>query len=89
MPTLTGLLLVGREGALRERVPTYEFAFQVMAQQAVRFNEFRRFPLLRALDWLETNFRPYNPEGRSRSACSACRCRWWTWLPSARPWPMP
>ena len=33
-----------------------------MAQQAVRFNEFRRFPLLKALDWLETNFRPYNPE---------------------------
>ncbi|MGC8731333.1 MAG: ATP-binding protein [Halothiobacillaceae bacterium] len=62
VPTLTGLLLVGREGALRERVPTHEFAFQVMAQQAVRFNEFRRFPLLKALDWLETNFRPYNPE---------------------------
>lgn len=62
VPTLTGLLLVGREGALREQVPTHEFAFQVMAQQAVRFNEFRRFPLLKALDWLEINFRPYNPE---------------------------
>lgn len=33
-----------------------------MAQEAVRFKEFRRFPLLKALDWLETNFRPYNPE---------------------------
>lgn len=33
-----------------------------MALSAVRFNEFRRFPLLKALDWLETNFRPYNPE---------------------------
>ncbi len=43
-------------------MPTHEFAFQVLAQQAVRFNEFRRFPLLKALDWLETNFRPYNPE---------------------------
>lgn len=62
VPTLTGLLLVGREGALREQVPTHEFAFQVMAQQAVRFNEFWRFPLLKALDWLEINFRPYNPE---------------------------
>lgn len=62
VPTLTGLLLVGRQSALRERVPTHEFAFQVLAQQAVRFNEFRRFPLLKALDWLETNFRPYNPE---------------------------
>ncbi len=62
VPTLTGLLLVGRESVLRELVPTHEFAFQVLAQQAVRFNEFRRFPLLKALDWLETNFRPYNPE---------------------------
>lgn len=62
VPTLTGLLLLGREGVLRDRVPTHEFAFQVLAQQAVRFNEFRRFPLLKALDWLETNFRPYNPE---------------------------
>jgi ATP-dependent DNA helicase RecG len=62
IPTLTGLLLVGREPSLRDLVPTHEFAFQVMALSAVRFNEFRRFPLLKALDWLETNFRPYNPE---------------------------
>ena len=62
VPTLTGLLLVGRETSLRQLVSTHEFAFQVLAQQAVRFNEFRRFPLLKALDWLETNFRPYNPE---------------------------
>ncbi len=62
VPTLTGLLLLGRESALRDLVPTHEFAFQVLAHDAVRFNEFRRFPLLKALDWLETNFRPYNPE---------------------------
>lgn len=62
VPTLTGLLLIGRESALRERVSTHEFAFQVLAREAVSFNEFRRFPLLKALDWLETNFRPYNPE---------------------------
>ncbi|HPX60194.1 MAG TPA: ATP-binding protein [Deltaproteobacteria bacterium] len=62
IPTLTGLLLIGRETTLRKLLPTHEFAFQVLAQQAVRFNEFRRFPLLKALEWLETNFRPYNPE---------------------------
>lgn len=62
LPTLAGLLLVGREAALQRHVATHELAFQVLAQQAVRFNEFRRFPLLKALDWLETNFRPYNPE---------------------------
>jgi ATP-dependent DNA helicase RecG len=62
VPSLAGLLLVGREPALHELVPTHEFAFQVLAREAVGFNEFRRFPLLKALDWLETNFRPYNPE---------------------------
>lgn len=62
VPSLTGLLVIGREGALRDLVPTHELAFQVLEQEAVRFNEFRRFPLLKALDWLETNFRPFNPE---------------------------
>jgi len=62
VPTLCGLLLLGRETALRELVPSHEFAFQVLQREAVKFNEFRRFPLLKALDWLETNFRPYNPE---------------------------
>lgn len=62
VPTLSGLLIIGRETALREKVPTHEFAFQVLAREAVAFNEFRRFPLLKALEWLETNFRPYNPE---------------------------
>lgn len=62
VPTLTGLLVIGRETSLRERVPTHEVAFQVLERETVRFNEFRRFPLLKALDWLETNFRPHNPE---------------------------
>ncbi|MFC3681601.1 ATP-binding protein [Bacterioplanoides pacificum] len=62
LPTLTGLLVIGRETAIRDLVPTHELAFQVLEQEYVRFNEFRRFPLLKALEWLETNFRPYNPE---------------------------
>ena len=62
VPTLAGLLIIGRESALRELVATHEIAFQVLAREAVQFNEFQRFPLLKAMDWLETNFRPYNPE---------------------------
>ena len=62
VPTLTGLLVIGRETALREKVPTHELAFQVLERESVGINEFRHFPLLKALDWLETNFRPYNPE---------------------------
>lgn len=88
VPTLTGLLLVGRELSLQRLLPTHEAAFQVLAQQAVRFNEFRRFPLLKVLDWLETNFRPYNPEDELKWVCSACRFPRWIWVPFARPWPM-
>lgn len=62
IPTLLGLLLLGREAALRQLVPTHELALQVLEREAVRFNEFRRFPLLKLLDWLETNFHPFNPE---------------------------
>ncbi|MFT4103489.1 MAG: crosslink repair DNA glycosylase YcaQ family protein [Burkholderiaceae bacterium] len=62
VPTLCGLLVIGRTEVLRQYVPTHEFAFQVLAEQAVRFNEFRNVPLLHAIEWLETNFRPYNPE---------------------------
>lgn len=67
VPTLTGLLVIGRETSLRTLVPTHELAFQVLARENVSFNEFRRFPLLKALDWLETNFRPYNPEKEIQS----------------------
>jgi ATP-dependent DNA helicase RecG len=62
VPTLAGLLLIGREAALRQFVPTHELAFQVLEREEIRVNEFRRDPLLKSLDWLETHFRPYNPE---------------------------
>jgi ATP-dependent DNA helicase RecG len=54
--------VIGREHAIRELVPTHELAFQVLEREDVRVNEFRRFPLLKLLEWLETNFRAYNPE---------------------------
>lgn len=62
VPTLCGLLVIGRVESLRLHVSTHELAFQVLAEQAVRLNEFRNVPLLHAIEWLETNFRPYNPE---------------------------
>lgn len=62
VPTLAGLLIIGKESVLKEKVSTHEFAIQVLEGEEVRFNEFRRFPILKALEWLETNFRPFNPE---------------------------
>jgi ATP-dependent DNA helicase RecG len=51
-PTLAGLLLVGKEPALREYVPAHEVAFQVLHGTDVAVNEFRRWPLLRVHEWL-------------------------------------
>jgi len=61
-PTLTGLLLIGRESSLRRLVPTHEIAFQMLEGEEVRLNEFTRAPLIQALEWLETLFKPLNPE---------------------------
>lgn len=61
-PTLTGLLLIGREPSLRALVPTHEIAFQMLDGEEVRLNEFRRASLLGALEWVETMFRPLNTE---------------------------
>ena len=51
-PTLAGLLLVGKESALKEYVPAHEVAFQVLRGTDVVVNEFRRWPLLRVHEWL-------------------------------------
>jgi len=61
-PTLTGLLLIGREESLRRLVPTHEIAFQMLEGEEVRLNEFTRAPLIQSLEWLETLFKPLNPE---------------------------
>jgi len=51
-PTLAGLLLVGKEAALRDYVPAHEVAFQVLQGSEVVVNEFRHWPLLRTFEWL-------------------------------------
>ncbi|MBC8254832.1 MAG: putative DNA binding domain-containing protein [Ardenticatenia bacterium] len=51
-PTLAGLLLVGKESALRDHIPAHEVAFQVLHGTDVAVNEFRRWPLLRLHEWL-------------------------------------
>lgn len=51
-PTVAGLLLMGKESALKEHVPGHEVAFQVLHGSDVMVNEFRRWPLLRTHEWL-------------------------------------
>jgi len=57
-----GLLLFGREEALRQLLPTHEVAFQVLIGTKVEVNEFFRWPLLRVMEELSTRFRVRNRE---------------------------
>jgi ATP-dependent DNA helicase RecG len=61
-PTLLGVLIAGKQSALRRLVPTHEVAFQVLDGEEVRTNEFSRAPLLHIVEWLDTLFKPLNPE---------------------------
>ena len=56
-PTLSGLLLLGREEQLRRFVPAYETAFQVLEGTDVLVNEFYRKPLLQTFEEVEQLFR--------------------------------
>ncbi len=62
VPTVLGLLLVGREEALRRHVPAHEVAFQVLEGEVVRFNEFTHAPLLRAFERVMDLFSARNDE---------------------------
>ncbi|NOT68290.1 MAG: ATPase [Methylophilaceae bacterium] len=66
-PTLTGLLLIGNENALRQTVPNHEIAFQIMDGEEVRMNEFMRLPLLSAIERVETLLKPLNTEHEFQS----------------------
>ena len=48
--TVAGLLVLGKEAALRERLPTHEVAFQVLEGTQVRVNEFSHTPLLKTFE---------------------------------------
>lgn len=52
-----GLLLFGKEEALRRFLPTHEVAFQVLSGQNVQVNEFFRYPLLRVMEEILQRFR--------------------------------
>lgn len=63
VPTFTGLLLLGREEALRRHIPTHEAAFQVLAAGGdVRMNDFFRKPLVELAELFEERFKARNQE---------------------------
>jgi ATP-dependent DNA helicase RecG len=61
-PTVAGLLLLGKEAALRGNLPSHEVAFQVLRGSDVAVNDFRRWPLLRTQEWIMEAFQVRNDE---------------------------
>ncbi|MFW5942952.1 MAG: ATP-binding protein [Chloroflexota bacterium] len=61
-PTFAGLLLVGREQALRQHLPAHEVAFQVLHGDDVMVNDFHHWPLLRIVERLLEAFEVRNEE---------------------------
>ncbi len=56
LPTVTGLLAIGKEAAIREHIPTHEIAFQVLDGIQVRVNDFYRTPLLKTFERIMEQF---------------------------------
>ena len=56
-PTVAGLLLLGREEVIRQHLPAYEVAFQVLEGTDVRVNEFFHKPLLQTFEEVELLFK--------------------------------
>lgn len=62
IPTVTGILLVGKEKSIACHLPTAQSAFQVLEGTAIRVNELFHKPLIAAFDFFEQMLKPWNPE---------------------------
>lgn len=61
-PTVTGMLLIGKEERIAELMPTAKSVFQVLEGTAVRINEENSKPLLELFENYETYLKAWNPE---------------------------
>lgn len=61
IPTLTGLLLVGKETSLQQLVPTNGAAFQVLDGTNIAVNVSYHGPLLKTIQDIIQRFKPWNP----------------------------
>lgn len=62
VPTVAGMLLIGKEERISELMPTARSTFQVLEGTAVRMNEDSSKPLLELFENYETYLKAWNPE---------------------------
>ena len=61
-PTVTGMLLIGKEERIEALLPTAKSSFQVLEGTTVRVNEQFSKPLLATFEIFESYFKAWNPE---------------------------
>ncbi len=62
IPTVAGMLLIGKENRISELIPAARAAFQVLEGTAVRMNEESSKSLLELFETFETYVKAWNPE---------------------------
>lgn len=62
VPTLAGMLLIGRETRMAELVPTMETVFQVLQGTDIVLNRSFRKPIIELIDIFDEYMHAYNPE---------------------------
>ena len=61
-PTVTGMLLIGREDRIVDLIPTAKASFQVLEGTKIRINEQTSKPLLATFELFEEYMKAWNPE---------------------------
>lgn len=61
-PTITGLLVIGKNSAIERFVPTNSASFQVLEGTSVRVNEDYKTPVLASIEKLMSHLEVWNPE---------------------------
>lgn len=61
-PTVTGMLMIGKENKIEELIPTAKSAFQVLEGTNVKVNLQSSKPLLAVFEMFEEYLKPWNPE---------------------------
>lgn len=62
IPTMTGLLLLGKSDSLARLVPTAKATFQVLEGTNVKVNEETSKPILEVLEFFQSYIKPWNSE---------------------------
>lgn len=62
VPTVTGMLLLGKTESIRMHLPTASIGFQVLQGTDVKVNDIFTLPLLAAFERLEEYMKAWNPE---------------------------